>query len=115
MSETGAGWSFFSNYAHVLVCLAENPLARLRDVAGRVGITERTAFRLISELDEAGIVKRVKEGRRNRYVIDGSVHLRHPIESHCTVDELLEMILNQQGSVVRSDAHPLQVQSGDET
>lgn len=86
-------WTFFSNYAHVLVCLAGNPEARLREVAERVGITERTAFRLITHLDDAGILKRVKHGRRNSYYIDTSVHLRHPLEAHCTVGEMLEMIL----------------------
>ena len=102
MSESSADWNFFSNYGHVLICVAENPHARLRDVADRVGITERTAFRLITELDEAGILKRVKQGRRNCYVIHTSEHLRHPIESHCTVGELLATILTQQDSRPRS-------------
>lgn len=87
-------WTFFSNYGHVLVCLAENPGARLREVAERVGITERSALRLITHLDEAGILKRVKTGRRNSYYIDTNVHLRHPLEEHCTVGELLQMILS---------------------
>lgn len=86
-------WTFLSNYAHVLVCLAENPEARLREVADRVGITERSAQRLIGHLDEAGILTRVKHGRRNSYLIDTTVHLRHPIEQHCTVGELLNLIL----------------------
>ena len=94
MSDGPAGWTFLSNYAHVLVCLAENPDARLRDVAERVGITERTAQRLISHLDEAGILERVKAGRRNRYLIDTGEHLRHPLESHCSVGELLKMVLS---------------------
>ncbi len=84
-----------SNYAHVLVCLAEKPSSTLREVADRVGITERSAVRLIAHLDEAGILKRVKHGRRNSYVIDTSVHLRHPIEEHCTVGELLGVILSK--------------------
>ncbi|MEO0998062.1 MAG: winged helix-turn-helix transcriptional regulator [Pseudomonadota bacterium] len=86
-------WTFFSNYAHVLVCLAENPRARLREVAERVGVTERTALRLITHLDEAGILKREKEGRRNSYLIDTSEHLRHPLEAHCTVGEMLGLII----------------------
>ncbi len=90
-------WHFFSNYAHVLVCLAENPHARQREVAERVGVTERTAVRLITQLDEAGILIRVKEGRRNSYVIDTAKHLRHPIEAHCTVGELLGTILDTAG------------------
>lgn len=87
-------WTFLSNYGHVLVCLAENPGVRLRDIADRVGITERTAQRLITQLDEAGILTRVKLGRRNSYYIDTSAHLRHPIEEHCTVGELLKLILS---------------------
>jgi DNA-binding Lrp family transcriptional regulator len=94
MTETGSEWSFFSNYAHVLVCLAENPHARLREVADRVGITERTAMRLITQLDEAGILVRIKQGRRNEYLIDTQERLRHTIESHCTVGEMLKMILS---------------------
>ena len=66
----------------------------LREVADRVGITERSALRLVTHLDEAGILKRVKEGRRNRYLIDTSAHLRHPIEEHCTVGELLRVVLS---------------------
>ncbi|MDH3531912.1 MAG: helix-turn-helix domain-containing protein [Gammaproteobacteria bacterium] len=87
-------WTFFSNYAHVLVCLAENPSARLREVADRVGITERSAQRLITHLDEAGILTRVKHGRRNSYYIDTTAHLRHPIEEQSTVGELLKIILS---------------------
>lgn len=87
-------WTFLSNYAHVLVCLAGNPGARLRDVADTVGITERSAQRLISHLDEAGILTRVKKGRRNMYYIDTSAHLRHPIEEDCTVGELLKLVLS---------------------
>jgi hypothetical protein len=87
-------WTFLSNYAHVLVCLAGNPGARLRDVADTVGITERSAQRLISHLDEAGILTRVKQGRRNMYYIDTSAHLRHPIEEDCTVGELLKLVLS---------------------
>lgn len=86
-------WTFFSNYAHVLVCLAQNPHALLREVADRVGVTERTAMRLINQLDEAGILERVKQGRRNVYKIRTSKHLRHPLEAHCTIEELLTMIL----------------------
>lgn len=93
MTETINNWTFLSNYAHVLVCLADNPDARLRDVADKVGITERTAFRLIGELEEAGVLERAREGRRNHYVIHTDAHLRHAIEKHCTVGELLKTIL----------------------
>ena len=99
MATSLQNWTFLSNYAHVLVCLADNPDARLRDVAERVGVTERTAFRLIGELEEAGVLERAKEGRRNHYVINTEAHLRHAIEEHCTVGELLETILQDDASV----------------
>jgi DNA-binding IclR family transcriptional regulator len=76
------------------VCLAENPEARLRDVAERVGITERSTQRLITHLDAAGILAREKHGRRNSYYINTNAHLRHPIEASCTVGELLKLILS---------------------
>ena len=95
VTKTAQNWTFLSNYAHVLICLAENADARLRDVADKVGITERTAFRLIGELEEAGVLERVREGRRNHYEINTEAHLRHSIERHCTVGELLETILQQ--------------------
>ena len=99
MTEPLPTWTFLSNYAHVLICLADNPDARLRDVAGKVGITERTAFRLIDELEAAGILERAKEGRRNHYVINTEANLRHAIEEHCTVGDLLETVLRRQTSV----------------
>ena len=87
-------WTFFSNHAHVLVFLAESPEATLREVAEQVGITERSAQRIITHLDEAGVLSREKHGRRNSYIIDTSAHLRHPLEEHCTVGELLKTILS---------------------
>jgi len=98
VTDSPHNWTFFSNFAHVLICLAGNPHARLRDVAETVGITERTASRLIGELEEAGILARVKEGRRNHYVINSDAHLRHTIEEHCTVGELLQTVLHEQAS-----------------
>lgn len=92
-NSIGSEWTFFSNYAHVLVCLAQNPRALLREIADRVGVTERTAMRLINQLDQAGILKRKRQGRRNFYEIKTGQHLRHPLEAHCTIDELLSMIL----------------------
>ena len=91
---TDTHWTFLSNYAHVLVCLAESPEATLREVAERVGVTERSAQRIITHLDEAGILRREKHGRRNSYAIDTSAHLRHPLEAHCTVGEFLQTILS---------------------
>jgi len=95
MSEPARDWNFFSNHAHTLICLAQNPRARLRDVAEQVGITERAAIRIVSHLEQAGILTREKEGRRNRYVIHVQENLRHPLESHCSVGSLLSLVLRK--------------------
>ena len=91
--ENSRPWTFLSNYAHVLVCLAEDPAARIRDVAERVGITERAATRIIKHLEEASVLTKQREGRRNRYRINLDKPLRHPLEAHGTVGSLLTMLL----------------------
>jgi predicted transcriptional regulator len=88
-------WTFLSNYAHVLVCLGQDPSARLRDIAQQVGITERAAQRIIGQLEEAGVLKREREGRRNHYWIDLDQPLRHPLEAHRTVGSLLELVISR--------------------
>ncbi|MDX1653638.1 MAG: winged helix-turn-helix domain-containing protein [Candidatus Competibacteraceae bacterium] len=86
-------WTFLSNHAHVLICLAENPTRTLREVAGRVGITERAVQRIVTDLEHGGVLTRHREGRRNRYELNPRVRLRHPVESHRSVGDLLEMVL----------------------
>ncbi len=85
-------WTFLSNHSHVLICLAKEPYLRLRDVANRVGITERSAQRIVMELEQAGVLARCKVGRRNSYVVHVEQPLRHPVERHCTVADLLTMV-----------------------
>ena len=85
-------WTLLSNHAHVLVCLAEDETMRLKDVAVRVGITERAVQRIVAELEAADYLSRLREGRRNRYRIDGSQPLRHPLEQAHTVGELIEAV-----------------------
>lgn len=93
MNTTEADWTFLSSHAHVLICLAENPQAKLRDLADRVGVTERTIMRLITQLDQAGFLKRSRRGRCNHYEIIAREPLRHPIEARCTVEMLLQTVL----------------------
>jgi predicted transcriptional regulator len=93
MSTTETEWTFLSSHAHVLVCLAEDPQAKLRDIAERVGVTERTIMRLITQLDRAGFLKRSRRGRGNHYEIVFREPLRHPIEARCTVEMLLRTVL----------------------
>ncbi len=85
-------WTFFSNYGHVLVCLARNPRARLRDVAQEVGITERAVQKIVKDMQAAGFLDVRKQGRCNRYRINRRKALRHGLESHCTVGKLLALI-----------------------
>ncbi len=85
-------WTFLSNHAHVLICLADDPDIRMREVADRVGITERAVQRIVSELEDADIISRLRDGRRNHYEVHRGRKLRHPVESHRTVGELLEMV-----------------------
>jgi len=94
ISDSQHSWTFFSNYAHVLVCLAEDPSARLRDVADRVGITERAVQRIVKHLEEAQVLAKEREGRRNHYRIDRECPLRHPLEAHKSVGSLLNMVLD---------------------
>jgi len=86
-------WTFMTNHAHVLLCLARDPHLRLRDVAVKVGITERAVQRIVADLHEAGYIEVYKEGRRNRYEVRFEKHLRHPVERHRTVEELINLIL----------------------
>ena len=88
-------WTFLSNHAHVLVCLAKDPTARLRDVADQVGITERAAQRIVGNLEAAAVLSKMKDGRRNRYSIHFDQPLRHELESHKTVGSLLKMVLDE--------------------
>jgi DNA-binding IclR family transcriptional regulator len=76
----------------VLLCIERNPDARLRDIAQIVGITERAAQRIVSDLVEAGYVTREREGRRNRYALDRSVKMRHPSQFNHEIGELLDLL-----------------------
>lgn len=86
-------WTFLSNHAHVLICIGQQPDMRMRDIAARVGVTERAVQRIVADLETAEILERVREGRRNRYDINAEQHLRHPIEADCTVGILLDLII----------------------
>lgn len=92
-ASSPAGWTFLTNHAHVLLCLVEKPEARMREVAVRVGITERAVQRIVAELEEAGYLSRIREGRANRYIVHEDLFLRHPVESHCTIAGLIEMVI----------------------
>ncbi|MFM8884113.1 MAG: helix-turn-helix transcriptional regulator [Solirubrobacterales bacterium] len=87
-----ADWTFLTNHAHVLICIAQDPNARLRDVADRVGITERAAQRIVADLVDAGYLERSREGRRNSYRLNPDLPLRHPIEREHSIGEVIELL-----------------------
>ena len=96
-------WDFLTNHAHVLTCVAHDPGIRLRDIAAAVGITERAAHRVLSELVEEGYVLREREGRRNRYEVVADLPLRHPLVQGREVGDLLRVLMGGKGSAVVSD------------
>ena len=87
-------WDFLTNHAHVLVCVARDPGIRLRDIAAAVGITERAAHRILSELVDEGYVVRERQGRRNRYQVKTKLPLRHPLAEEREVGDLLEVLIS---------------------
>lgn len=89
-------WTFLTNHAHVLLCLAEDPDVRLRDVADSVGITERAAQRIVMELEEAGYLERERVGRRNRYHLHEEQPLRHPMDHGHRISDLIAMLSNNE-------------------
>jgi DNA-binding MarR family transcriptional regulator len=95
-------WTLFSNYAHVLICLATDPDMRLRDVAVIVGITERAVQRIVSELEAAEVLSRERNGRRNHYVVHTEKPLLHPLEAHCTIGVLLDTVLPKPGLATKT-------------
>ena len=99
-----AGWDFLTNHAHVLTCVADDPGIRLRDIAAAVGITERAAHRILSELVEEGYVLRQREGRRNRYRVVPELPLRHPLVRGREVGDLLKVLIAAPGRESSRDA-----------
>jgi DNA-binding IclR family transcriptional regulator len=106
-TQLNGSWTFLTNHAHVLLSIANDPELRLRDIAEIVGVTERATQRIVSSLVESGYLLRRRVGRRSHYEIKADLPLRHSIESHHTVADLVDLL-----SVVEA-AEPA-VQSGSE-
>jgi predicted transcriptional regulator len=98
--RTAPRWDFLTNHAHVLVCVARDPGIRLRDIATAVGITERAAHRILSELVDEGYVLREREGRRNHYQVRTKLPLPHPLAEEREVGDLLEALISSTTSEV---------------
>ena len=87
------GWTFLSNHAHVLIVLYSEPDLSLREVSIRVGITERAVQRIVQDLEDDGYLSHVKVGRKNRYSVATSLALRHSIEAHRKIGDLLKLVV----------------------
>jgi hypothetical protein len=98
-----ASWSFLTNHARVLVCIAHDPGARLRDLAASLGITERSAHAIVTELAEAGYVVKQKDGRRNRYQIEAHLPVPEPGTREPAIGEVLALLL---GHSIHADGLP---------
>jgi MarR family len=90
--NTVPGWTFLTNHAQVLVCIARDPGIRLRDIGERIGITERAAHRIVVELADAGYITRERNGRRNRYTINAHFPLPDPVAREQNLGELLAIL-----------------------
>ena len=99
-------WTFLSNHGHALVCVAADPDVRLRDVALQVGVTERSAQQIVSDLEAGGVVQRRRTGRRNTYVVCRNAHFRHPLESGLTVGEFLDLVGQARSGSARISTFP---------
>jgi predicted transcriptional regulator len=86
-------WSFLTNHARVLVCIAHDPGVRLRDIAKTMGITERSAYGIVTDLTASGYVVKLKDGRRNRYQIQAHLPLREVITQERTIGEVLDVLV----------------------
>jgi Winged helix-turn-helix DNA-binding len=87
-----ANWTFLTNHARVLLCIAHDPGVRLRDIAASVGITERRAYAIVTDLAEAGYIVKQKNGRRNRYQIQAHLPLPEPTRRERTVGDVLALL-----------------------
>ncbi len=91
-SSAQSTWTFLTNHAHVAICLAADDSLRVRDLAQKVGITERAVLKILADLEAGGVIERERDGRRNRYTVCRDVALRHDLESHRTVGDLIAAV-----------------------
>lgn len=101
-------WTFLTNHAHVLLCVVKDPEARLRDIADTVGITERAAQRIMTDLVEAGYLERTRQGRRNTYQLHPDLPLRHPMDRDTDIGQLVSVLT---GRAPQRAPHPREPQA----
>ena len=101
-----ANWTFLTNHARVLLCIAHDPGVRLRDIAASLGITERSAYSIVTDLAKVGYVVKQKDGRRNRYQIQAHLPLPEPTRHERTVGEVLALLAGTDGSAATDADRP---------
>ena len=106
-----AQWTFLTNHARVLLCIAHDPGVRLRDIADTVGITERSAYGIVSDLTDAGYVVKERDGRRNYYTVQRHLPLPEPTSRERTVGEVLNLLLGS-GNGSRRAKRPARKRDG---
>ena len=99
MGQSPPKWSFLTNHAQVLLCIADDPDARLREIGETIGITERATHRIVVELVEAGYITRERNGRRNRYTIDAERRLHDPVTREQRIGDLLGVLRSKRAGV----------------
>lgn len=85
-------WTFLTNHAHVLLCIADGEPLTARELATRIGITERAVQSILSDLTDDGYLTKFRHGRRNTYKINPKGRLRHPLEAHHTIRDLIDAL-----------------------
>ena len=99
-------WSFLTNHARVLLCLAHDPGARLRDMAASLGITERSTYGIVTDLTAAGYVVKHKDGRRNSYQIQAHLPLPEPASQEPAIGEVLALLIGNRARQQPSEGRP---------
>jgi hypothetical protein len=103
-SDSPTGWTFLTSHARVLLCIAEDPDVRLREIGARVGITERAAHRIVTDLCAAGYLSRERHGRRNRYTINRHLPIPDPPARRQRVGDLLALLSGEQSTTAAAAA-----------
>ena len=94
-NESKSSWTFFTNHTHVIICLAREPGLSLREVALKIGVTERAVHRIIADLEQEGYLSKKKVGRQNEYTLDLTKPLRHEMESNYSIGEALQIFFGK--------------------
>jgi hypothetical protein len=109
LDESGGSWTLLTGHGHVLVEIARNPQARIRDIATAAGITERTAQAIVADLEAAGYLTRTRTGRRTRYTVNPDRPFRHRAQEGLRIGPFLDVLTdlaNDDGHGVRQEAPP---------